>query len=121
MRTILNIGLLRSEASQVAPKAPLNVAVLMDCVKALWGRAAQAYVHTSDTEPTLVIDVSAPVSTGQVERLSKAFDQDAIAFFDTHTGRGFLAGPRASAWGNFNPEYFLLPNGDRLAQAASAA
>lgn len=121
MQTILNIGLARSSQSTVEAFGPLNVAVVTECLKSLFGRAFTAHVYVSDSEPTLVVNTFCPVSSTQVEKLAKAFDQDAIAFFDVDTGKGHLVGPRASAWGSFNAEYFLLPNGERLAQAALAA
>lgn len=40
--------------------------------------------------------------------------QDCIAVYRELTGGGALVGPRADAWGPFNPEYFLLLDGRRL-------
>jgi hypothetical protein len=114
MATLINLGLIRSEHSKVAPKAPLNVAAVTDCLTALWGRSWKAEVHTSDTEPTLVIEVPASVSHATLSRLAHTFDQDAVAAYDVTRGEGKLSGPRASEWGSFNPDYFLIPGGYRL-------
>lgn len=110
---LLNIGLIRSAGSKVAPKAPLNVAVVIECLQSLYGRGIVANVAISDTEPTLVVQVPRDVTHLQIERLCKAFDQDAIAWLDDSSA-GHMAGPKASLWGPFSPEYFLLPDGTRL-------
>lgn len=79
-------------------------------------------VHTSNTEPTLVARIR--VSDLSRFRLflaaaSDACQQDAIvALYESgpDAGGGFLAGPRAEAWGDFNPAYFLLLDGRTLAE-----
>lgn len=113
-RTIINLGLIRSEHSKVAPKGPLNVAAVADCLTSLWGRDWKAWTHMSDSEPTLVIEVPASVSHATLLRLAYTFDQDAVAAFDVAKGEGKLAGPRAYLWGPFNPDFFLTPGGYRL-------
>ena len=50
--------------------------------------------------------------------------QDCIAYYGIpHHGqaRGHLAGPNAAAWGAFNPEFFILPTGERLAAQQARA
>jgi hypothetical protein len=46
--------------------------------------------------------------------------QDCIAFYVPLWRYGQLVGPRAAAWGEFNPEFFILPSGKRLAQPSKA-
>ena len=38
--------------------------------------------------------------------LSAILAQDCIGVLDADTGAGVLVGPKAAAWGDFNPEYF---------------
>ena len=121
MSTLINLGLIRSAHSKIAPKAPLNVAAVTDCLTALWGRSWKAEVHTSDTEPTLVIEVPASVSHATLHRLAHTFDQDAVAAYDVSKGEGKLAGPSAALWGPFNPTYFIAPGGLRLDAMLPAA
>lgn len=59
-------------------------------------------------EPCLYAEVLA----GNVEALgfalSEALRQECVAF-QFPNGNGALVGPRAAAWGEFNPEYFRRP------------
>lgn len=68
--------------------------------------------HPSDSELTYVVEVPRELSTREVKDLSIVLDQDAIAYY--YDGAGFLAGPNAEKWGPFNPEYFLMLDGNRL-------
>ncbi len=63
------------------------------------------------TGVTIAAGVDAQSATIDLETLA----QDCIAVYDPRTKRGRLIGPRASAWGEFTPEYFVLPTGERLA------
>ena len=75
----------------------------------------------SDTEPTLVAEVATWFATPltvlqRLYQVSEDLDQDCIAVYRGLTGGGALVGPRADAWGPFNPEYFLLLDGRRLSE-----
>lgn len=81
----------------------------------------------SDTEPTLVAEAematwfAAPLTVLQrLYQVSEELDQDCIAVYHGLTGGGALVGPRADAWGPFNPEYFLLLDGRRLSETIAA-
>lgn len=79
----------------------------------------------SDTEPTLVAEVTTGFATTLavlqlLYQVSEELEQDCIAVYHELTGAGTLIGPRAAEWGPFNPEYFLLLDGRRLAEVASA-
>jgi len=67
-------------------------------------------VEQSSTEPTLVARFwySGELDDlrGQIYKLAKRLDQDCIAVF-VHEEFGELIGPNASAWGDFDPQYFL--------------
>ena len=61
----------------------------------------------SNTEPTLVARFSQPAraNLGDVYKLAEELGQDCIAVLD-YDGTGYLVGPRAKEWGEFNPAYF---------------
>jgi hypothetical protein len=58
-------------------------------------------------EPTVIIRYA--FHTGSLLALATALDQDCIAKWDHHIGKGSLVGDKAEEWGDFNPEYFQLP------------
>lgn len=119
MNFILNIGL-KSETlgdiSLLLAKQMLWAADLMIVKEA---------VHTSDTEPTLVVEVSTlngpSLTLAQFRNLAIDLGQDCIAIYRPKTGKGALIGPKAAAWGPFNPEYFIQLDGTRLAAPAQLA
>lgn len=79
-------------------------------------RIAQVNVHESDTETTTVLRTPA-VDSAAVYTLATVLGQDCIAVWHPlQPGQpGELIGPSAAAWGEFNPEFFVLPEGGRLA------
>lgn len=100
---ILNIGLDKVTTQQA-------IASIISMGIATTGHS----IHQSDTEPTLV--VSCDASPKEVYRLAVHLGEDCIAAYDPETGEGYLEGPRADAWGGrFIPEYFIMPDGSRLA------
>lgn len=117
MQLILNIGL------DVTASAPIAAHVALEIVKANGFLVIRHKVVMSDTEPTLVVDAVWPYSWKIMGRLAgqavhqSAIDlkQDCIAVWLPVQAQGRLIGPRAAAWGAFNPEFFILPNGKRLA------
>lgn len=75
----------------------------------------------SDTEPTLVAEVATGFATALtvlqlLYQVAEELEQDCIAVYRECTLGGALVGPRADAWGPFNPEYFLLLDGRRLSE-----
>lgn len=116
MRFILNIGL-----AGVLPRVDYRgrhmsaAEVAFDAVKALNFKTCHYALLQSDTEPTIVVranhngDVAACTNW-----LAEKLNQDCIAVFDIEGDLTGLYGPRAAAWGDFNPEFFLLPGGTRL-------
>ena len=83
----------------------------------------QSNVLCSDSEPTLIaiVQVEQFVLEAAINNVCEALDQDCIAVMDMTTRQGRLIGPRAAAWGTFNPAYFLTLTGRRLNEAAKAA
>ena len=134
-RYILNIGLLESSilGDGSALSAAWAVEIVCDSVKTLWGGNAAVVahaVHTSDTEPTLVVEVR---TTGPAiahvamlgDLLAVRLRQEAVACAallpSGAVAYGFLRGPLAHRWGAFNPEFFLLLDGRRAAEPATVA
>lgn len=70
-------------------------------------------VRRSATEPTLVALVS--IDDGDMadalHEASVQLAQDCIAVYCPGTEKGLLVGPKAAAWGEFNPEFFLVFSG----------
>lgn len=115
---VLNIGLLKSDklSSDTTQISPETVKVALRAV-GFFVKATRLVLaqHGKGSEATLVVAVDAsgliaPL-TVCVNRLAHALAQDCIAVKDAG-GHGFLVGPFASHWGDFNPEYFhdLLPH-----------
>ena len=112
----------------------LNIGLAVDGTEALTAHVAReilaangilrrddGVVHTSDTEKTLVV-VDVALKSGLAADLAQtAVDlrQDCIAccWQDAHGYRGQLFGPKAAAWGPFNPAFFLLADGSRLSDS----
>lgn len=77
----------------------------------------------SDTEPTIVVEVASWADYGidaaqarAIARVSAALDQECIAVHDEDSHAGLLLGPRAHAWGDFNPDFFFGLDGRRLTE-----
>ena len=123
MQYIINIGLdnMPSEAGNTVGRRALFAA---RALRAHGFTTIATQVLNSDTEPTLVAEVKSGYSytpaAVRIAELSSALNQDCIATLFPD-GSGALLGPRAAAWGTFNPEYFFLLDGSRLAQPLQAA
>jgi hypothetical protein len=65
----------------------------------------------SATEDTLVLSVETDGSEASlyhtVYDLALKLSQDCIAVLQVEADNGSLIGPKAAAWGEFNPEYFI--------------
>jgi hypothetical protein len=68
-------------------------------------------LKTSDSEPTLIVEIARPLSTHELFYLAEQLNQGAIAQMVGDDGE--LVGPRASQWGPFDPAKFILTNGSR--------
>lgn len=115
----LNIGLNRPDGGTN------TVERVMDAVRRTYptdtGIHAPLTFHgpiNSNTEPTMVVEVGAAgwntVEASLVHRLSETLGQEAIAVYWNRSGKGYLVGPQAEKWGEFNPQFFLMPDGRTL-------
>jgi len=98
MSIIVNIGL----KTEGAPITPIQAhRALVRCGACI----VRDTVKESATELTLVAELLAPLTAEQAESVAILLSQDCIA--QCVDGVGALHGPRADAWGAFNPDYFL--------------
>lgn len=72
-------------------------------------------LQQSDTEQTAVIKTDRALSETELNALASTLKQEAVPQYSD--GKGVMAGPKAEAWGDFNPEFFLLPDGGKLSEA----
>lgn len=116
---ILNIGLARNDGAELG--IAIHVA-LLEMRRAGFAFAArpEIAIWTSNTEKTLVIEVDDIGSDEQIDQLCQRLAQDCIAILPL-AGGGFLAGPKASDWGPFDPAQFILPDGTKLSAQQKAA
>lgn len=115
---ILNIGL-------NTPDGAIAVEEARKVLRAYGFSILREALLESDTEPTLVAEVATGFATTLtvlqlLYQVSEELKQDCIAVYREYTLGGALVGalvgPRADAWGPFNPEYFLLLDGRRLSE-----
>jgi hypothetical protein len=114
MTTIVNIGL--KHANGVHDLAFVRFVAFQNFVELLDPRIVQ-----SDTEPTVVAvarstyGASAGDMAADLHDLAEDLAQDCIAAWHVERREGLLLGPRPEAWGAFNPAFFIMPDGTRLA------
>ena len=119
MKTIfVNIGLNVSSSDtigQLLYPAGIPTEYALDMLKAVPGMfyIVSQEMAQSETEPTLVLELRTMEHSAGLARffdgLSRALHQDCIAAYDPAAQRGGLFGPKADAWGPFNPAYFISP------------
>lgn len=121
MDVILNIGLESKTRNDLTVRGVLDTLTFMGLVPVHYG------IHQSNTERTMVVRVHTaelPVGVAPsraIFKASEALGQDCIAAYIPARDVGRLIGPRADAWGAFNPEFFLLSDGGRLSDLGPAA
>lgn len=117
MDVILNIGLANNPRDVRGSLEVLNFYGLVP---------VEHQLLDSDTEPTLVAVLdwgtrSMAELVLSLNEVSIELNQDCIALWVPRLQHGALIGPRAAAWGTFNPEFFLMPDGSRLSDSQPAA
>lgn len=117
MDFVLNIGL------KVGAAQTLAAHVALEIVKANEFLVGAHKVVESDTESTLVCEVrylGGPTWASKLlHQIAVDLKQDCIAVYSPKTGGGALIGPNRHAWGQFNPEFFILPDGTRLSEQSA--
>lgn len=108
---VVNIGLAASEAMGGQPLDPQQV---RDALAAIGVNITGENIAQSDTEQTFIGQLDRALTPEEATALSEQLGQEAIAQFAG--GAGGLYGPMAANWGEFNPEFFLGMDGQRLAQ-----
>lgn len=129
MQLILNIGLDGIPADLSYTNGVLNPLVARQALTAVQALRREGFVvkhavkHLSDSEPPLVVTAefgNSPLHglgsgvNATFGQAAKALNQDCIAAYSPFTVRGRLIGPKAEAWGEFNPAMFIMPDGTRL-------
>lgn len=129
MQVILNIGLdnvpVNGETYTNGRRNPAVMEQFFTAVQTLRSHGFKiiyATMHQSDSEPTLVTKVDDNNMSGynRITKLAEALNQDCIATYNPVGKFGELYGPRAAAWGEFNPAFFIMPDGSRLGAAQVA-
>lgn len=127
MEVILNIGLdgvpVNGESYTNGRRNPAVVERMFAAVQACRNngfKVTKAKLVQSDTEPTLVV-VAEDSFPAAPYRVAYDLKQDCIAIYWPHKAAGELLGPQSHKWGAFNPEFFIMPDGSRLANPAAQA
>lgn len=110
MPSTVNIGLHTNEGGKITPEEALAA------LRKHGIDVNRFAVHQSDTEPTLVADLSRPLTPEEAHQVSLDLKQEAIA--QHANGQGELYGPGADKWKPFNPDYFLNHEGKSLSNAS---
>lgn len=122
---ILNIGLRRSDTGEL-----LSYLFVEQSLRDLGLDVRDFKLFQSNSEPTAVVVIKAlnwmPTDSGSGSKygaqatvqneVAPLFKQEAVAVYDPQHGIGVLVGPKAAAWGDFDPQYFLMPDGRRLSE-----
>ena len=105
----VNIGLADPNGGQ-----GLSPEVVLSALEAAGVTIKTSAVHASDTEPTLVAELEAPMTPEIATALSQQLGQEAIAQ-RLGDGSGGLFGPAADKWGTFSNDYFVTIDGQKAA------
>ena len=116
MEVILNIGCDSKVLGKIPPMLVVSAARLRN-VDVIAHRVVQ-----SDTEKTVVLhaQIDGPQIAKVLTDLCDVLKQDCIGVYAPGVRRGDLVGPRAKAWGDFNPAFFFLLAGSRLSANSAA-
>jgi len=114
MRPLVNIGLAVRNGRPVPPSHAIAALSVIGGEAPLAARVIQ-----SDTEPTLVAELRRPLTALAAHEIAAHLKQDAVAQWDGRDGQ--LYGPNATAWGEFDPAFFLTLDGSRLAAPVALA
>lgn len=108
MKTLtLNIGAAIPNSTEMVTRGDLQE-ILDRCNFIIDSVQEKTVTHAHGTELTYIVKAKAAAEhlIGRIDMMSTVLGQDAIAYYDHADNKGFLVGPRADAWGDFNPDYF---------------
>ena len=95
--------------------ADLDPNAVLAAIRDIGGDVIGSVIHTSATEPTLVVKLKTKLDEDAAYKLSEALGQEAIAqSFEDGTGK--LYGPKAANWGEYNPDFFVTADGQRASE-----
>ena len=109
---LVNIGLNGTEAENMATDGEKIVYITQAIYKTPFSIHSISVLKQSETEQTYIAKLWFPEShkwSPYAYKLSKALNQDYIAFYNPQTKKGELIGPKAKEWGPFNEDYFIFP------------
>lgn len=111
MEVILNIRL------NTPTGATIEAIDAVQAVAAAGLHVISTEVFQADTAPTLVATVrdAGEAHHRSFDDVAARLQQDCIAVYSPVMAFGTLIGPRSAQWLPFNPRYFTLPSGQRLA------
>jgi hypothetical protein len=127
---VLNIGTDRSHVGKPTLTEIEVIEAVVHMMRDDTGAPVKIEWHASDTERTAVVTLrsasyigSGQLRLGQLRLLAETLDQECIAerwepgssFVPQHR----LHGPKAKAWGPFDPTKFIMPGGARLEEPAA--
>ena len=106
----LNVGLADPNGGE-----NLDPQAVLAAIKDMGGDIVGSVIHTSATEPTLVVKLKNRLENDAAYRLSEMLGQEAVAqsFED---GSGQIYGPSAANWGEYNPDFFVTGDGRRASE-----
>jgi hypothetical protein len=121
MKFAINVGLnvkgSHNNASEIAARAQIAHLAIGGFIGWRGSYSSNVEIKQSDSEPTLVMSgylsrLDPADFCDFLYKLAVALGQDCIAFAEVDDGgsiaHGWLVGPHASAWGDFNPAFFVL-------------
>jgi len=108
-RATVNIGLDINGGARLTPEQAL------EALERIGVKPVRSFVAQSDSEPTLVVELSRAMNADEANHISTQLQQEAIAQVD-ETGAGDLFGPAADKWKPFNGDYFIRGDGKRLTE-----
>ena len=106
---ILNIGLRRSDNGDL-----LSYLLVEQSLRDTGLDVRDFKLFQSDSEPTAVVVIKDQDLV--CYEIALLFKQEAVAVYNPQYKIGVLEGPKADAWGPFNPQFFLMPDGRRLSE-----
>ena len=111
--TFVNIGMIKGTSGSEMTSEEILSALPND-VEIL--QSSRLEIGENVEEPTLSLELSRPLTDGEMKSLRDKTEQLAVP--QISDGKGVMYG--TLDWGDFNPEYFVMPNKSKLSESAQA-